>query len=109
MNGLEKILAELTNEMCMQECYRNYLESLQVIKKDADLYEELNDYRRKNVEIHLNKKTLKEKASLEKEFRGLLLKEPIREFIYWEHKTMEMIRMLHEEIDKSLELDIGFF
>lgn len=109
MNGLKKTLAQLTNEMCRQECYKKYQESLHVIKEDVKLYEELNAYRRKNVEIHLNRKSLSEEVRLEHEFHEFLMKEPVREFLYWEQKTIEMIRKVHETVDKGLELDIAFF
>lgn len=104
-----KMLTELTEEMKRQECYKKYQECLKAIKENKELYEKLNDYRRRNIEIHLNHKTLREETSLEKEFHTLLMKEPIREFLHWEQKTMEMIRKVHEEVDKGLDLDFNFF
>lgn len=109
MNRLMRTLAELTKEMREQECYKKYQECLKSIKEDEKLYAQLNDYRRRNVEIHLNHKTLKEEADLEKEVHGLLMKEPVREFLYWEHKTTEMIRHIHEEVEKGMDLDLSFF
>lgn len=109
MDKQMKMLAELSKEMRGQECYKKYQECLQIIKEDEALYEKLNHYRRRNVEIHLNHKNLREEARLEREFHSFLLKEQIREFLHWEHKTMEMIRKVHEEIDRGLDLDIGFF
>ena len=109
MNGLKKTLTDLSKEMTSQECYKNYLESLHAVKEDQELYEELNRYRRKNIEIHLNQSSLKEEVKLEKEFHEFLMQEKIREFLHWESKTLEMVRKVHESVDCGLELDMAFF
>lgn len=104
-----KTLAELTEEIRQQECCKKYQECLAQMKKDETLYGRLNEYRRRNLEIHLGQKTLQEEAELEKEFRGLLRKDSVREFLYWEEKAIEMLRNIHDSIDQCLELDVSFF
>lgn len=104
-----KTLAELTEEMKQQECSKKYRECLARVKQDEGLYERLNEYHRRNMEIHLEHSTLQEEAELEKEFRGLLRKDSIKEFLYWEGKAMEMLRSIHEAIDQCMELDVSFF
>lgn len=104
-----KTLIELTEEIRQQECCKKYQECLARIKEDETLYGRLNEYRRRNMEIHLGHRTLEEEAELEKEFRGFLRKDSIREFFYWEKQSIEMLRDIHDAIDQCLELDVSFF
>lgn len=102
-------LGGLTKEIRQQPCSIKYRESLAKIKQDPELYGRLNEYRKRVLEIQTAHKTLREEAELEREFRGLLMKESVKEFLYWERETTGMLRKIHEAIDKSLDLDVSFF
>ena len=108
MTTLKKELTSLTDSMKSQECYKKYQELLSVIQKDAALYDKLNEYRRKNVELHYRRQTLKEEAKLEKEYHDFLAEDMIHEFLYWEQQTLKMLRMIHKEIGEALILDYDF-
>lgn len=98
----------LTDSMKQQECYKKYQKTLKEIQKDTELYTKLNEYRRKNVELHNQKHTLEDEAILEKKYHELITEELIHEFLYWEQETLKMIRLIYERIDEALNLDYSF-
>ena len=108
MSMLQKELHVLTDIMKKQECYKKYQETLKKIKQNQELYSKLNGYRKKNVELHYHKQTLKAEATLEREYHDFLEEDLIREFLYWEQKTLKMLRMIYKEIGETLDLDYGF-
>ncbi len=108
MNTLTMMLDSFTEQMKEQECYKQYKNTIAEIRKDEQLYERLNDFRRRNVELHYKKQTLKEEARLEKEFHDFLQNEKIREFLYWEQETLKMLRFIHGQVDNALALDYSF-
>jgi len=108
MTTLMKELGSLTELIKEQECYKKYLEKLKIIQQDEDLYKKLNEFRRKNVELHYRKQTLKEEANLEKQYHDFLTEEIIREFLFWEQQTLKMLRIIHKQIDEALTLDYSF-
>jgi len=108
MITLKKELDLLTGRMKEQECYINYLETLGKIRQNPKLYEKLNEYRRKNVELHHQKLTLKDESSLEKQYHDFLEEDLIHQFLYWEQQTLKMLRMIYKEISETLVLDYSF-
>lgn len=108
MTTIQAMLDSLTEQMKEQECYKEYKRSLKEIKKDEQLYERLNEFRRQNVELHYKRKTLKEEARLEKEFHDFLQIDIIREFLYWEQETLKMLRFIHGQVDAALAVDYSF-
>ena len=108
MTELKTALLKVQKVMGEQECYKNYRLCLEKIKKDEKLYRELNTFRKKNVELHVNQCSLREEALLAQEFKNLLLNETVQEFLHWEQKTLEMIKMLHNVINNGLDMDYDF-
>ena len=109
MTELKTALLQVQKAMKEQECYKNYQLCLKKIKKDEKLYRELNTFRKKNVELHANQYTLREEAHLAQEFKNLLFNESVKEFLHWEQKTLELIKMLHNVINNGLDMDYDFF
>ena len=109
MTGLKTGLLKIREEMISQECYQKYTECLNKIKADSELYQKLNEFRRRNVELHFQRGSLREEAYLETEYHSLLMNELVHEFLKWENQTLAMVRMIHEEIDGGLNLDFDFF
>ncbi len=108
MTALKNELDNLTDLMKTQECYKKYRELLKLIQKDEVLYAKLNEFRKKNVELHYHKQTLKEEAHLEKQYHDFLTEDLISEFLFWEQQTLKMLRMIHKQIDGALTLDYSF-
>ncbi len=108
MNVLKNELESLTGLMKDQECYVKYQELLNKIKKDPELYEKLNEFRKKNIELHYHRQTLKDEARLERQFHDFMEDELIHDFLYWEQQTLKMLRMIYKEIGGALTLDYGF-
>ena len=108
MGVLKNELEALIGLMKDQECYIKYQESLNKIKKDPDLYEKLNEYRKKNVELHYHRQTLKDEARLERQFHDMMEEELIHDFLYWEQETLKMLRVIYREISGALTLDYSF-
>ena len=82
MTALKNELDNLTDLMKTQECYKKYRELLKLIQKDEVLYAKLNEFRKKNVELHYHKQTLKEEAHLEKQYHDFLTEDLISEFLF---------------------------
>lgn len=108
MDVLKNELETLTDLMKDQECYVKYQELLNRIKNDSELYEKLNEYRKKNVELHYNRQTLKDEARLERQYHDFLEEELIHNFLFWEQETLKMLRIIYREISGALTLDYGF-
>lgn len=108
MTTLKRELDGLTDLMKEQQCYIKYQESLNKIRQDQELYDKLNEFRRKNVELHYNKQTLKDEAGLERQYHDFITEDIICEFLYWEQQTLKMLRMIHKEINNALVLDYNF-
>lgn len=108
MTALKKELGVLTELMKGQECYKKYQETLTKIQQDPALYEKLNEYRSKNVELHYNRRTLKDEAILERQYHDFMEEELIHEFLEWEQQTLQMLRMIYKEVSEALTLDYSF-
>lgn len=108
MITLKKELDVLTDLMKRQECYRKYQATLKLIQKDPELYAQLNEYRKENVELHYHKLPLKEEAQLERAYHDLLTNDLISEFLHWEQETLKIIRVIHKKVDEALQLDYSF-
>ena len=108
MTALKMTLDKLIKQMTEQECYKKYHKTLMEIKKDTSLYDQLNEYRKRNVELHWKKQSLKEEALLEKEYHELISDERVREFLYWEQETLKMLRKIHKDVDDAMDLDYSF-
>ncbi len=108
MIALKKELDILAEGMKEQECYIKYQELLTKIHEKPELYEKLNEYRRKNVELHYRRQTLKDESSLEKQYHEFLQEDLIHQFLYWEQQTLKMLRMIYKEIGEALVLDYSF-
>ncbi|MCI5596362.1 MAG: YlbF family regulator [Lachnospiraceae bacterium] len=108
MLELEEALQNLLSVLKEQECCQKYQEALQELKEDKELFAKFNEFRKKNIELHIKKNTLKEQTALRNEYEGLLLKEPVNHFLYWEQKTTELFRSVFESIADDMEFDYSF-
>ena len=108
MTALKKEMGILTELMKEQECYKKYQEILAKIQQNPDMYEKLNEYRRKNVELHYHRRTLKDEANLERQYHDFMEEDLIHEFLYWEQQTLGMLRMIYKEVSEALTLDYSF-
>lgn len=108
MLTLKTQLESLTEKMTEQTCYKKYLEVLKTIQSDEELYARLNEYRKKNVELHWKKQGLEEESKLERQYHDLVHEDLIHEFLYWEQETLKMVRMIHRQVDEALILDYSF-
>ena len=108
MTTLKKELNTLTDIMKEQECYIKYQETLKKIQEDSELYDKLNEYRKKNVELHYQRRTLKDEANLERQYHDFMEEKLIHEFLHWEQQTLSMLRMIYKEISDTLILDYDF-
>ena len=108
MTTLKRELDVLTESMRTQECYQKYREILGKIQEEPELYEKLNDYRRKNVELHYNRRTLKDEVNLERQYHDFMEEELIHEFLFWEQQCLKMLRMIYKEVSEAVTLDYGF-
>ena len=108
MKEIENVLDELAAVIKEQECCVEYQKALALLKQDKDLFKKLNEFRTKNMELRTGHKTLQDQSALYKEYEDFLLKEPVRQFLYWEQETTALFRMIYDRIAQESELDYSF-
>lgn len=108
MKEVEESLQALVAAIKKQECCVKYKETLEILKSDRELFARFNEFRRKNMELHMRKNTLSEQSELRKEYDDLLTKEQVSNFLCWEQKTTELFRGVYDAIAEEIDLDYSF-
>lgn len=108
MKKVEDALKALISAIEQQECYIEYKNSLKTLKEDKELFTKLNEFRKKNMEYHMDHKTLQDQSALRKEYNSFLQKEQVKQFLYWEQETTKLYRMIYDSIAQDSELDYSF-
>lgn len=88
--------------------YIRYRECLEKIRQDDFLMVRINDYRRRNFEIHINGNTnVKQMAeSLQREFMDVFENDEAKDFLDAEMALCRMLQKVNSAIMADIELDI---
>jgi cell fate (sporulation/competence/biofilm development) regulator YlbF (YheA/YmcA/DUF963 family) len=108
MKKVEEAVEELISAVEQQECYLKYQQYLAELKEDRELFSSFNEFRKRNLEHHMEQQGLREQTEFRREYEALLSKEPVRQFLHWEQETTRMYRKIYDTILEKSKLDTSF-
>ena len=93
------------------EEYRNYQQTLTAVKNNAELYQAMNSFRRKNYELQsyddgVNR--YKEIHDLGLEYESILRQPVVNDFLIAEQMLSRKMAEMYEEIADGIELDYEY-
>lgn len=80
------------------------------IMKEEDVYNRLNDFRRRNFEIQMNPQVdaMNSSANLYQEYADVLNRTEVKEFLNAEQRYIKMLRRIYHKLDKHTDVNIDF-
>lgn len=80
------------------------------IMKEEDVYNRLNDFRRRNFEIQMNHQVdaMNSSANLYQEYADVLNRTEVKEFLNAEQRYIKMLRRIYHKLDKHANVNIDF-
>lgn len=110
MKNYEFLTQNVVDEIRRSPEYTNYHRVLKKIMQDEQLYDTMNKYRQRLLEIQLDKETdtFVQMKELRVEYDAMFEKPLAGEFLLAEQRLTKMGREITSAILKSLELDTGF-
>lgn len=109
MEQIQEKLDELINSIKQTKEYISYNEGLKNIKENNELYEQVNEYRRRNLEVHLKSNEPYEDAiRLQYDFEEILGNPMVAQFIFIEQKMCKMLKEIDRQIIETFNIDIEF-
>ena len=93
------------------EEYRNYIEALEKVRNDKELYDAMNSFRRKNFELQSYEDGInryQEIYGLALEYENVLRQPLVNEFLVAEQMLSRKMTLMYEEIAEGLDLDYSY-
>lgn len=101
----------LNQQIKNSEEYRHYMETNQQLKKNPELYERLNEFRRRNYDLQFSEgdsNLYDEVFNLVKEYDTILQESLVNDFILAEQRFCSMMQELYSALSEGLELDYEY-
>jgi cell fate (sporulation/competence/biofilm development) regulator YlbF (YheA/YmcA/DUF963 family) len=110
MNNVMKKTDELIDAIQSSNEYLQYQMLQKTISKNTDLYNRLNDYRRRNFEIQMqgHDNAEDEIQNLANEYADILNQADIKDFLVAEQRYIKMLRRMNKKIDNQIHVNIEF-
>lgn len=102
---------ELTALLKNSTTYRDYCKKLVLLRKQPDLYKQLNAFRRSNLELQMQNYTddYEDKADkLQRQYNNTLMEPVVMNFLLSEQAMCEMMREVYDVLYKEIYLDISY-
>lgn len=102
---------ELAGMLRSSEEYRNYLLCREMLREDPQLYQKVNDFRRKNFLLQLegnHESIYDEMGQLQSEFEPIRRDIKVSGFLRYEHDICRSIQQIEEILLEDLDFDIDF-
>lgn len=108
MNIMEQTEALIKAIESSNEFAQYHLLQKTIMKEDV--YNRLNEFRRRNFEIQMNPQqdAINSSANLYQEYTDILNRTEVKEFLNAEQRYIRMLRRIHQEIDKHANVNIDF-
>ena len=107
---IEEKTIELMDLVRSSEDYREYLESLEVIRENEQMYRELNIFRRDNMMVDFVENPEERSAEMDRIYRDhreLLTDPVILRFLSCEQKVCRMMQKIYDTISENIDLDMS--
>lgn len=101
---------DLTAALCHTDLYHRYQKNLMLVKKHQDIWERLNEFRKKNLELDpLNEYFKEQEESLRKEYEDILVLPVVMNYLTSESHVNKMLRMVYDSIAEDVLVDLSYF
>ncbi len=109
MNNVIEKTDQLIDAIQSSNEYLQYQMLQKSISKEQDIYNRLNDYRRRNFEIQMNEQaTVDEMENLSREYADVLNRSEIKDFLVAEQRYIKMLRRVNKKLDSQFHVNIDF-
>ncbi len=108
MNQVFTISEELNKALLDSQEYRQYVQALDTVKKQPELYQAMNDFRRRNrhIQMYASEETLfEENNQLVFEFDAILKNDAVETFLAAEKRFCRMMQTMYGLLSKDMEFD----
>lgn len=102
---------ELTALLKEDERYQEYCRSLERLKSRPELYQELNGFRRKNLELQIQDDAEDyddRTEELQKQYKNILMESVVMDFLRSEQAVCKLLREVYEVLYGEIALDISY-
>lgn len=101
---------ELLELICNSEDYIRYQNNYQKLKASADLYERVNEFRRKNIILQLapDGESYDKMQELYVEYKDILMDPLVTRFMMTEQSFCKLMRKVQDRITDGIDLDISY-
>lgn len=102
---------QLSEQIKKDESYVEYLKCYDAVKKDRELFQKMNEMRRKNIELQndIEQEDFFEAANrLREEYSYLLNNEMVSDFLKAEMKFCRKMQKIYTILNQDLEIDLDF-
>jgi cell fate (sporulation/competence/biofilm development) regulator YlbF (YheA/YmcA/DUF963 family) len=100
---------ELNESICQTEDYLRYQDSLNRLRERREVYEKLNEYRRKNLKLNDLEEGYEEAVdALYNEYIDILNIPEVMDFMSWETRVNRMLRRVFNCIAEGVYIDISY-
>ena len=100
---------DLTSALCHTEIYRRYQKDLMLLKKHEDIWQRLNAFRARNIQLDPSDEYFREQEeALRKEYDDILVLPVVMNFLTSETLMNQMLRMVYDNIAEDIMLDLSY-
>ena len=101
----------LTNIICHTEDYICYQKDLAALKGQEELYCKFKEFRRKNLQLQLEKEQEQYFAKIEElhsEYKNILTEPIVVDFLSAEQRMCKLMRLVYDGIAAEVKLDLSY-
>ena len=104
------ITDELAELLCKTDGYRRYKKHLAALKEQPEVYQQLNEFRLKNIELQLEKdEHYYEKAEeLQLQYKNILMESVVMDFLTSEQRICKLMRKIYDRSALKVNLDVSY-
>lgn len=107
---LEKAEA-LTVLLRQTDNYRRYEKCLAALKKQTEVYQEVNNFRRENIQVQLlnsEEEYYEKTEKLQAKYKNILIDPVVMDFLSSEQRVCKMLRAVYDKLAENMCLDISY-
>lgn len=102
---------QLSEQIKQDETYKEYLKCYDAVKEDRELFQKMNEMRRKNIELQndIEQEDFFDAANrLREEYSHLLNNEAVSDFLKAEMRFCRKMQKIYTILTQDLEIDLDF-
>ena len=110
MNNVLQQTDNLVEAIHASNEYAQYQMLQNAISKDTNVYDRLNEFRRRNFEVQMtsNENSIDKSDSLRREYADVLNRGEVKEFLSAEQRYVKMLRKMYHKLENQLHVNINF-